>query len=84
MNIEREAMAFDVVFVGGGPANLAGAVRLMQLAKKKGVNLEVALIEKGAEIGAHSINETSVPVNRSASAPAGAPSINWHTGILAH
>jgi electron-transferring-flavoprotein dehydrogenase len=56
MNIEREAMAFDVLFVGGGPANLAGAIRLMQLAKEKGVELEVALIEKGAEIGSHSIS----------------------------
>jgi electron-transferring-flavoprotein dehydrogenase len=56
MTIERESMAFDVVFVGGGPANLAGAIRLMQLARQKGIELEVALIEKGAEIGAHSIS----------------------------
>jgi len=53
MNVEREKIDFDVLFVGGGPASLAGAVRLMQLSKKKGLNLEVALIEKGAEIGSH-------------------------------
>lgn len=43
MTIEREAMEFDVVFVGGGPANLAGAIRLMQLAKQRGIEHEVAL-----------------------------------------
>ena len=51
MNIEREKIDFDVLFVGGGPASLAGAIRLMQLAKEKNITLEVALIEKGAEIG---------------------------------
>ena len=56
MSNERESMEFDVVFVGGGPANLAGAIRLMQLAKEKNMNLEVALIEKGAEIGSHALS----------------------------
>jgi len=56
MDIEREKIDFDVLFVGGGPANLAGAIRLMQLAGKKNMNLEVALIEKGAEIGSHALS----------------------------
>jgi electron-transferring-flavoprotein dehydrogenase len=56
MSNERESIEFDVVFVGGGPASLAGAIRLMQLAKKKNMNLEVALIEKGAEIGSHALS----------------------------
>jgi electron-transferring-flavoprotein dehydrogenase len=56
MNIERESIEFDVLFVGGGPAGLAGAIRLMQLAREKGLDLEVALIEKGAEIGAHALS----------------------------
>jgi electron-transferring-flavoprotein dehydrogenase len=56
MDIERETIDFDVLFVGGGPASLAGAIRLMQLAKQKNMTLEVALIEKGAEIGSHSLS----------------------------
>jgi electron-transferring-flavoprotein dehydrogenase len=42
--------------VGGGPASLAGAIRLMQLAREKNMNLEVALIEKGADIGSHALS----------------------------
>jgi electron-transferring-flavoprotein dehydrogenase len=56
MTIERESIEFDVLFVGGGPAGLAGAIRLLQMAQEKGLELEVALIEKGAEIGAHAVS----------------------------
>ncbi len=56
MGVERESIEFDVLFVGAGPASLAGAIRLMQLAKQKGKELEVALIEKGAEIGSHALS----------------------------
>jgi electron-transferring-flavoprotein dehydrogenase len=56
MTVERESIDFDVLFVGGGPASLAGAIKLMQLAKEKNLNLEVALIEKGAEIGSHALS----------------------------
>ncbi len=56
MTSEREQIEFDVLFVGGGPANLAGAIRLSQLAKEKGVDLEVALIEKGDNVGSHALS----------------------------
>ncbi len=56
MTSAREQIDFDVVFVGGGPACLAGAIRLMQLAGERGLTPEVALVEKGAEIGAHALS----------------------------
>lgn len=56
MDASREQMVFDFLFVGGGPANLAGAIHLMNLAKRKGMEPEVCLIEKGDAIGSHSIS----------------------------
>lgn len=56
MDNEREQIDFDILFVGGGPACLAGAIRVMQRAAEKGLEPEVALIEKGAEIGAHALS----------------------------
>ena len=49
----RESMEFDVVIVGGGPSGLATACRLNQLGTEAGVDLNVCLVEKGSEIGAH-------------------------------
>ncbi len=49
----REAMDFDVVVVGAGPAGLAAAIRLKQLAAAAGSELSVVVLEKGSEVGAH-------------------------------
>jgi electron-transferring-flavoprotein dehydrogenase len=63
---ERESLEVDVLFVGGGPAGLAGAIRLRQLLRArneaaarsggKPLDLSVALLEKGREIGSHAIS----------------------------
>src|SRR5436190_7455121 len=50
---DHEVLETDVLFVGAGPAGLGGAIRLAQLAKAAGKTLNITVIDKAKEVGAH-------------------------------
>lgn len=55
-----ETMECDVLVVGAGPAGLSAAIRLKQLAEEKNQPLEVVVVEKGSEVGAHILSGACV------------------------
>lgn len=56
LNQERYADEVDVCIVGAGPAGLSAAIRLKQRANAEGKELRVFVVEKGSEIGAHTLS----------------------------
>ena len=66
----REAMDFDVVIVGAGPAGLSAAIRIKQQAQKTDQDISVVVLEKGSEVGAHILSGAIVdPVGLNALFP---------------
>lgn len=83
--MERETYPFDVLFVGGGPAGLSGAIRLAQLAKAAGRPLEIGVVEKAPQPGLHCLSgavfnlrslQELLPDYASRGFPGGAP-VKW-------
>jgi electron-transferring-flavoprotein dehydrogenase len=95
--MSRESMELDVVVVGAGPAGLATACRLAQLARAAGRELSVAVVEKGAAVGAHIVSgavfepralDELIPDWRERGAPVKTPvtaeRVDWLTGANGH
>ncbi|MGH1379090.1 MAG: electron transfer flavoprotein-ubiquinone oxidoreductase [Alphaproteobacteria bacterium] len=50
---DRENMEYDVIIIGAGPSGLSCAIKLKQLSAENGTDLNVCILEKGSEVGAH-------------------------------
>lgn len=63
IDMERAQDETDILIIGGGPAGLATAIRLKQLANKDNKELRVCVLEKGSEIGAHILSGACIEID---------------------
>jgi electron-transferring-flavoprotein dehydrogenase len=89
--MEREIMEFDVVVVGAGPSGLSTAIKLKQLANENNTELNICVLEKGSEVGAHILSgavfepralEELFPNYKELGAPMGVEVSNDHIYLL--
>lgn len=55
-NTEEENLELDVLYVGAGPAALSSAIKLSDLAKSKGKELQIGIVEKAKQLGGHTLS----------------------------
>lgn len=91
--MDSNTLEYDIAIIGGGPAGLAASIKLAQLATQYKIPMTIAVLEKGSEVGAHSISgavfetralDELLPDWKTRGAPLNVPATEDHFYYLMH